>query len=356
VKIREVFQDVLMRDGGAERVFDAAIRSMPPLNVTIGAASPRGVRSSWKVVESRVIVDMNEGESKPHERFAEIAQAVMDLPPFHQPLLSFHHHFGLLVSSTAGAAYYLHTPPRFLHEPERVPWELPLLCEALRNDLAKREQEVLGHARLVVTNSSETSRRVHKSYGIAPVVLHPPVGLWRSAPSNGGGGSLRPYVLTVGRLSRSKHLDACIDAVRRTDMEWVVVGEGPSAVADSLRGGATLLGRLDRATVAALIRDATVCLSPAQEDFGIFAAEAMSLGKPTVAQAGSGIFDLADLGILRAFADPRTDAGASLTTALESARVAAPASSAQIAGLRDHLSIEAFQQSLRHLTERVTST
>jgi glycosyltransferase involved in cell wall biosynthesis len=356
MKIREVFQDVLMRDGGAERVFKAALGPATSLNVTVGAASQRGLRSSRRVLEPEVLVNMVEGEAKPHEALAEIANAVMDLPRFRQPLLSFHHHFGLLVSSSAGAAYYLHTPTRFLHEPERVSWELPLLSETLRNDLANRETESLGQARLIVTNSSETGRRVFRSYGVTAVVLHPPANLWRFAPSNGGRSLPRRYVLTVGRLSRSKHLDSCLEAVRRSGMEWLIVGEGPPAVAELLRGGATLLGRLDRDSVAALIRGATVCLSPAQEDFGIFAAEAMSLGIPTVAQTGSGIFDLADLGVLRAFADPRTDAGASLESALGSACTAAPANATQVARLRDHLSPEGFRWSLWRLMEQVTGT
>lgn len=353
----DVFQDVLMRDGGAEAVFRAALGEARPLHVTVGAASNRGLREAWTHLgEPRVIMELDDGESMPHEGLAKIAGALLDLPSFQRPLLSFHHHFGLLVSSNAGAAYYMHTPTRFLHEPERVPWELPHLNATLRKDLVDREVETLSAARLVVTNSSETKRRISRHYGVASVVLHPPTELWRHASPSRVQTRRGSFVLTVSRLSKSKHLEACLDAVKRTGMEWLVVGEGPPEVIERLRGGATLLGRLDRDSIAALIRDSSVCLSPAREDFGIFAAEAMSLGVPTVAQAGSGIFDLADLGVLHAFADPGTDAGTSLEQALGTASTAVRPGSAQVSRIREHLSVEGFRQSLWQFMDSVRMT
>ena len=103
----------------------------------------------------------------------------------------------------------------------------------------------------------------------------------------------RPYVLGVGRLAAQKGFDLLLPAFASagTDAELVLAGDGPdrdALVAEASRLGVadrvTLLGGVDRATVAALLCGAAVVAMPSRfEGHPLVALEAMQAGAPLVA-------------------------------------------------------------------------
>jgi hypothetical protein len=123
--------------------------------------------------------------------------------------------------------------------------------------------------------------------------------------------------LTVSRLSASKGFEECGPVVRDFGLPWVIVGTGPSQ--PRLDGDVTFAGALSDSATRWLVEHATICLSPGLEDFGLFAAESLILGKSTVIRAGSGVLEIAPTGRAHAYGAPSADNGISLLAALEGA-------------------------------------
>ena len=287
---RHVFQDVMLRDGGAERVLREA-SGTARTHLTVGLTT--GATESIPSADPPTV--LHRSTSPTYADLPIAIERALELPPLDGWVTSFHHHFGLLVSGTARTDYYLHSPTRALHEPSRVPWELPHLGPELRAAMREREQSNLERARRILVNSGNTAQRVRSHYGVDPEVLHPPTDLWRlkrSAPR-------RPvparFVLTVSRLSHSKSLLETAADVAEFGVPWVIVGDGDSSVRRELSSKAIVLGRVPATELSWLIENSSVCLSPGLEDFGLFAAEALTFGRPVVARVGSGVFDLNDL-------------------------------------------------------------
>lgn len=341
----DYFQDVFMRVGGAEQVLLSSL-SADARQIIVGAASAHGATRLRSHRPHTRFLQIIEGlESHPERFYEPLARTAPTLPIFEGDLLSFHHHFGLQARGSGRTSYYLHTPTRLIHEPERVPWEVAVVPEELRAVLAEREHENIAKAAAIMTNSGATSMRVRASYGVESQVVHPPAQLWRLAAA-----IVPPtppaFVFTAIRLARSKALLTCAAILAESGIPWVVAGEGTPDVTDALRGKAILLGRCDRRAIATLARNAAVCLSPAVEDFGIFAAECLTIGRPVVVRQSSGVLDLRGLGALFEFQDPDADGGASLLAAIDDAYHSQPASTRSIGALRIMLSPAVFRRNL----------
>jgi glycosyltransferase involved in cell wall biosynthesis len=105
----------------------------------------------------------------------------------------------------------------------------------------------------------------------------------------------RPFVLGVGRLAAQKGFDQLVDACARLppSHDLVLAGEGPDrdalvrqAAARGFADRLILLGLVDRATVAGLLRAAAVVAIPSRfEGHPLIALEAMTAGAPIVASA-----------------------------------------------------------------------
>jgi glycosyltransferase involved in cell wall biosynthesis len=114
------------------------------------------------------------------------------------------------------------------------------------------------------------------------------------APPAGHGG----HALLAARLVPEKGVDVAIEACRRAGLPLVIAGEGPERARLEPRmspgDGVTFAGRLDRAALARLRREAAVALMPSlsAETFGLAAAEAMAAGVPAAASDVGGLPEL----------------------------------------------------------------
>jgi glycosyltransferase involved in cell wall biosynthesis len=109
----------------------------------------------------------------------------------------------------------------------------------------------------------------------------------------------RPYVLGAGALAERKGFDVLIDAhaAAGIELDLVLAGDGPEraalearAAARGIRSRVELLGHVDRATVASLLRGAAVVAMPSRfEGHPLVCLEAMLAGAPLVASAIPGL-------------------------------------------------------------------
>lgn len=129
---------------------------------------------------------------------------------------------------------------------------------------------------------------------------------WRSpAPAEPSGELVLAAVMRLARRKRPLALLRIVDRAQQaldrlgdpTRLRLVVAGDGPrlAAMESHLRrtattAGVTLLGRLERDEVHALLATAHVFLAPADlESFGIAALEARCTGVPVVAKSSGGV-------------------------------------------------------------------
>ncbi|MGE9808249.1 MULTISPECIES: glycosyltransferase family 4 protein [unclassified Janibacter] len=128
-----------------------------------------------------------------------------------------------------------------------------------------------------------------------------------------GGGAREVHLVTATRLAPRKRPDVLLDLVARArervpatiGMQLDVLGEGPMRrqLGRRLRrlgigDWARLRGRVPRADLVDLYRDAHVYLSPTRlEAFGVAALEARTAGLPVIAMAESGVRDIIEDGV-----------------------------------------------------------
>jgi glycosyltransferase involved in cell wall biosynthesis len=200
-----------------------------------------------------------------------------------------HHHLGLSISrrSDQETWYYIHTPTRFLWEPDRVPWEASLLPEAELEELRATERDNVARAAVVWSNSQATARRVEAAYGRTPDVLYPPVRGFQATYTAPG-----DYFVTVSRLVPSKGLARLVGAT--LPLPWLIIGAGREApiIAQRASSSVRLLGGLSDERVGSIVAGARAYISPGVEDFGLAAAAAACTGLPLVVGRGSGVTEV----------------------------------------------------------------
>jgi glycosyltransferase involved in cell wall biosynthesis len=146
--------------------------------------------------------------------------------------------------------------------------------------------------------------------GATSVVPHVVRGLADAPPARGG------HALLAARLVPEKGVDVAIEACRRAGLPLVIAGEGPERARleaqTTAADGVTFAGRLDRAALDRLRRDAAVALMPSlsAETFGLAAAEAMAAGVPAAASDLGALPELVPGDWLAPPGDPSALAGA----------------------------------------------
>ena len=186
----------------------------------------------------------------------------------------------------------------FCHSPFRYAWQerelaiseaprplRPALGWTLRR-IRDWDRRASGRVTHYVAGSELVRQRIADFYGRDSTVIHPPVETGRFAPAASHNG----YFLFVGELVRHKRVHVALEAARRAERPFKVVGTGPELEALRARfgGSAEFLGRVSDDELAALYAEARALVVPNVEEFGIAAVEAQAAGRPVIARNAGG--------------------------------------------------------------------
>jgi glycosyltransferase involved in cell wall biosynthesis len=165
------------------------------------------------------------------------------------------------------------------------------------------DRTALGEARRLFATSGNVAERLQRSVGLeAELLPHPPQQLDYRCDEYGD------FVLSVGRLERTKRVDLLLEAAaERPSLRFVVAGEGPERERLEelmrrlrLNGRVVFAGRVDDSELTDLYaRCLAVYYAPVDEDSGLVPYEAFLSGKPVITTRDAG-------GPLEIVADGRT--------------------------------------------------
>jgi glycosyltransferase involved in cell wall biosynthesis len=155
------------------------------------------------------------------------------------------------------------------------------------------DRTTLGEARRLFAISRNVAERLRGSTGLEAEVLLPPPQQLEYRTSDGAG----EFILSVGRLDRSKRVDLLLEAAAiDSSLQIVVAGEGPDrerleAVSAQRRldGRITFAGRVGENELVDLYADClAVFYAPIDEDLGLVPYEAFLSEKPVVTTRDAG--------------------------------------------------------------------
>jgi glycosyltransferase involved in cell wall biosynthesis len=163
---------------------------------------------------------------------------------------------------------------------------------ATRRSVHELDRRALGEARKLFATSRNVAGRLERSLGLkAELMPHPPQALPYRCDGYGD------FVLSVGRLDRSKRIELLLEAAAGDpELRLVVTGEGPErerlqelAHRLGLDGRATFSGRVSEEELASLYGSCLgVYYAPVDEDFGMVPYEAFLSAKPVLTTVDAG--------------------------------------------------------------------
>ena len=141
----------------------------------------------------------------------------------------------------------------------------------------------------LIANSTFTSRRIKKYWGLNSEVIHPPVNIKRFKFDL----ERKNFYLSVCRLVPNKRVDLIIKAFNKLGLPLVVVGDGPEK--EKLKKLANpniqFYGNDTNSNVEKFMSTCRAFIYAGIEDFGIAPIEAMASGAPVIALAKGGLLD-----------------------------------------------------------------
>ncbi len=201
---------------------------------------------------------------------------------------------------------YVHSPMRYAWEgreaylDESLPWFIPrLLVRLWLSYMRLWDREAADRPDILIANSEYTRDRIEKYYRRTSSVVYPPALLLAETNTDTPlPQSDRKHFLVVSRLTRSKKIEPVIEAFNKLGFPLVVVGSGREEVV--LRRIAsqniTFVGKIHDVRLQQYYREARALIFPSEEDFGMAAVEALSLGTPVIAYEYGGIREILRVG------------------------------------------------------------
>ncbi|HEY3827968.1 MAG TPA: glycosyltransferase [Solirubrobacteraceae bacterium] len=200
---------------------------------------------------------------------------------------------GVVLPEGATHICYCHSPFRYAwHERARAleeasPWQRKALALVLTG-IRRWDLRAAGRVTHYIANSRITQERIHSFYGREATIVHPPVAVNRFK-------SREPedYFVFVGEITRHKRVELAIEAARRAEVPFVVVGSGPDLERLRIAHGdrVKFTGRVDDEELVDLVSRARGQIVPNVEEFGIAAVEAQAAGRPVIAAGAGGALE-----------------------------------------------------------------
>ena len=141
----------------------------------------------------------------------------------------------------------------------------------------------------LITNSSFTSLRIKKYWGLDSEVIHPPVNVERFNSNN----IREDFYLSVNRLVPNKRVDILIKAFNKLGLPLLIIGEGPekNRLIKIAKPNIIFIKDNSNTVVEEFLSKCRAFVYAGVEDFGIAPVEAMAAGAPVIAYKSGGILD-----------------------------------------------------------------
>jgi glycosyltransferase involved in cell wall biosynthesis len=190
---------------------------------------------------------------------------------------------------------YIHTPPRFLYKystesNKRNRWYLKVFFSYLDNILRLWDYTAAQRPDYLVTNSTETRKRIFKFYRRDATVIYPPVDT-ETFSTVKNDNLEKPYYVALGRLVRYKNFEPLIEAFNLLDIPLIIIGSGSyeKQLKKLAKSNITFKGRVNDEEKHSILNNALGLINLVEdEDFGIVPIEAMSHGLPVLAHKSGG--------------------------------------------------------------------
>ncbi|KAF2415580.1 glycosyltransferase [Microbacterium sp. B35-30] len=322
-----IVQEWIERSGGAEQVLDAFRLALPDSRMFAlwsddGERFPRSsVHESWM---ARTPLRRHKAMGLPLMPATWRAAKVGSLPDWvltSSYVFAHHCDFGTRRDGVPKFSY-VHSPARYLWEPELDGRGSSAALAAARSMLKRVDRAAAVHAGDLAANSEFVRRRILRSWERDARVIHPPVkareiiegGDWAEALTGEEQAVLealpeRGYLMAASRLVPYKRHDAVIQMGDRLGVPVVVAGTGPErehlqALAASASVPVHMLGFVSDALMRALFQRALAFVFPPVEDFGIIPVEAMAAGCPVIVNREGGAAESVIDGVTGFTVDP----------------------------------------------------
>jgi len=360
--------DWLNQLGGAEDVLSTLNRMFPRAPIFTSIYDRQRMPAAWRRWDIRSTwMDRLPGVHRHHQPYMPLfawVWARYRIPAGHDVILSNKSAFCIGARgshATARHICYCLTPTRFTYEfeayaqRERIPPGASAILRALNVYLRRWETQAAQQVTALIAISREVQQRIRKHYGRDSVIIHPPVEMPPYPPVHQDKG----FYLIASRLLPYKRVDLAIEAFGQLGWPLVIAGDGRDRsrlerlASRQPRAKIKLLGRVDDATLHALLAGCRAFIFPGVEDFGIAPIRAMAYGKPVIACAAGGALDTVIEGVTGTLFRPQTPEALAEAVLKSSGVTFAPI---EIRRHAEQFSVERFERQLSELLSGLGAT
>lgn len=296
--------DFLHWYGGAEKVFEAFIKTFPEADIYVGYIHPKFINHIQK--SNSCIKDVLQSD-RLHTTFVNKLPFLSKLSPIYQLFLPFafenidfsgydivisdstNYAKGVITNSNTQHLSYIHTPPRFLwglktSRQEKAPIYIKPFLHIINHFLRIWDYNAAQRPNKLIANAKEVEKRILKFYKRKSSIINPPIDLPKLEKSEG---RAENTYLFIGRLVKYKRVDLIIETFKKNPNYKLIIG-GKGSELENLKSLAKdvpnikFLGYVSDEKKWELLSKVNAFVHIHKEDFGITTVEALAAGTPVI--------------------------------------------------------------------------